>query len=317
MTVSVPDVKGRQELLTHYLKDKPVHTDVDVKTLARGTTGMSGAELANVVNEAALEAAKRDGHSITASLMEFAKDKVLMGAERKSMMLQEKCKRTTAYHESGHAIVAVNTPGASPVHKATIMPRGQALGMVMQLPSEDEHDVTRQQLMARLDVLMGGRVAEEIIFGKDHVTTGAKGDFSQATRLARGMVMSWGMSDEVGHMYVDSESMGSDVKRKVDGEVSRLLEDAYARVMKLLKSKEKDLHTLSRALIDRETLTGSEVLAVLAGKTLPDLPEKGAPRTAEAGADEALKAMVPSGGEEASGAKDTQGGDKKEPEPVT
>ena len=283
VTVSVPDLKGRKQLLTHYLEDKPVNADVDVPAIARGTTGMSGAELANVVNEAALEAAKRDAETITASLMEFAKDKVLMGAERKSLVLSEKCKTNTAYHESGHAIVAMNTAGATPVHKATIMPRGRALGMVMRLETEDagaqhdEHDRSKQQLLAELDVCMGGRVAEEIIFGKEFVTTGAQGDFQQATKLARRMVMRWGMSDKIGHVYIgDSDSDASmEVMSRVDGEVSRLLEDAYARVLKLLKEKEQDMHTLAKALLEWETLSGKQIKAILSGEDVNGVLEGG------------------------------------------
>jgi ATP-dependent metalloprotease len=206
--VGNPDIGGRREILTHYLADKPCDADVDVESLARGTAGFSGAELANLVNVAAVQAAVTGETSIGGALLEWAKDRIIMGVERKSAVLTEESKRLTAYHEAGHAVVALRTPGAMPVHKATIVPRGSALGMVTQLPDKDETSITRKQLLARLDVCMGGRVAEELIFGRDEVTTGAISDLQQATRLAAYMVAEVGLSDLVGPVHVDSMSKG-------------------------------------------------------------------------------------------------------------
>ena len=203
-----PDIGGRREILAHYLSDKPVEADVDVESLARGTSGFSGAELFNLVNMACVQAAVTGETTITSELLDWAKDRIVMGVERKSAVLTEESKRLTAYHEAGHAIVALRTPGAMPVHKATIVPRGSALGMVTQLPDKDETSITRKQLLARLDVCMGGRVAEELIFGKDEVTTGALSDLQQATRLATYMVGEVGLSSLVGPVHVDSMSKG-------------------------------------------------------------------------------------------------------------
>jgi ATP-dependent metalloprotease len=183
-----PDVRGRQEILDLYLQDKPLSDDIDMMSLARGTPGFSGADLANLVNMAAVKAAVDGSDKISTDQLEFAKDKILMGTERKSLTLSEESRKLTAYHESGHAVVAFNTNGANPIHKATIMPRGTALGMVTQLPEKDETSISKKQLLARLDVCMGGRVAEEMIFGADHVTSGARSDLQQATALARHMV---------------------------------------------------------------------------------------------------------------------------------
>mmetsp|Transcript_6745 Transcript_6745/g.29363 ORF Transcript_6745/g.29363 Transcript_6745/m.29363 type:complete len:898 (-) Transcript_6745:744-3437(-) len=260
-----PDIGGRREILTHYLADKPVEPDVDVESLARGTAGFSGAELANLVNMACVQAAVTGETTITSELMEWAKDRVIMGVERKSAVLTEESKRLTAYHEAGHAIVALRTPGAMPVHKATIVPRGSALGMVTQLPDKDETSITRKQLLARLDVCMGGRVAEELIFGRDEVTTGALSDLQQATRLATYMVGEVGLSSLVGPVHVDSMSKGGRraTEALVDKEVVTLLRDSHARVTKLLTKHTGDLHTLSAEMLRRETLTGDEIRAVL------------------------------------------------------
>ena len=242
-----PDIGGRREILRHYLADKPVALDVDVETLARGTAGFSGAELFNLVNIAAVQAAVAGETVIDAARLEWAKDRIVMGVERKSAVLTEESKRLTAYHEAGHAIVALRTPGAMPVHKATIVPRGSALGMVTQLPDKDETSITRRQLLARLDVCMGGRVAEELIFGKDEVTTGALSDLQQATRLATYMVGEVGLSSLVGPVHVDSMSKGGRraTEALVDKEVVQLLRDSHARVTKLLTRHSQDLHTLS------------------------------------------------------------------------
>ncbi|KAD0384264.1 hypothetical protein E3N88_44344 [Mikania micrantha] len=233
IVVQNPDVRGRQEILDLYLQDKPLAEDVDVKALARGTPGFNGADLANLVNVAAIKAAVEGAEKLNAAQLEFAKDRIIMGTERKSMFISEDSKKLTAYHESGHAIVALNTDGAHPIHKATIMPRGSALGMVTQLPSNDETSISRKQLLARLDVCMGGRVAEELIFGRDHITTGASSDLQSATELAQYMVSSCGMSDAIGPVHI-KERPGSEMQSRIDAEVVKLLRDAYSRVKSLL-----------------------------------------------------------------------------------
>ncbi|CAN1267667.1 ATP-dependent zinc metalloprotease FTSH 11, chloroplastic/mitochondrial [Linum perenne] len=298
IVVPNPDVRGRQEILELYLKDKPMSDDVDPNAIARGTPGFNGADLANLVNIAAIKAAVDGAEKLTSAQLEFAKDRIFMGTERKTMFISEESKKLTAYHESGHAIVALNTEGAHPIHKATIMPRGSALGMVTQLPSDDETSISKKQLLARLDVCMGGRVAEELIFGKDHVTTGASNDLSQATELAQYMVQSFkfriyglesqclneynhgsvseslidvndfykvsscGMSDEIGPVRIKDRA-SSRMQSQVDAEVGKLLREAYERVKVLLKKHEKALHALANALIEYETLTSDEIKRIL------------------------------------------------------
>ncbi|KAF5772267.1 putative AAA+ ATPase domain, ATPase, AAA-type, core, peptidase, FtsH, peptidase M41 [Helianthus annuus] len=269
IVVTNPDVKGRQEILDLYLHDKPLAEDVDVSAVARGTPGFNGADLANLVNVAAIKAAVEGSDKLNAAQLEFAKDRIIMGTERKTMFLSEDSKKLTAYHESGHAIVALNTDGAHPIHKATIMPRGSALGMVTQLPSNDETSVSKKQLLARLDVCMGGRVAEEIIFGSDYITTGASSDLQSATEIAQYMVSSYGMSDAIGPVYL-KERPGSEMQARIDAEVVKLLKDAYARVKSLLKKHEKSLHALANALLEHETLNAEEIKRVLG----PYYPER-------------------------------------------
>lgn len=262
IVVPNPDVRGRQEILELYLQDKPLDDDIDVKAIARGTPGFNGADLANLVNIAAIKAAVEGAEKLTGSQLEFAKDRIIMGTERKTMFLSEDSKKLTAYHESGHAIVALNTDGAHPIHKATIMPRGSALGMVTQLPSSDETSISKKQLLARLDVCMGGRVAEEIIFGNDHITTGASSDFNTATELAQYMVSSCGMSDIIGPVHI-KERPGSELQSRVDAEVVKLLREAYDRVKALLKKHERALHALANALLEYETLSAEEIKRIL------------------------------------------------------
>ncbi|KAG1367699.1 ATP-dependent zinc metalloprotease FTSH 11, chloroplastic/mitochondrial [Cocos nucifera] len=262
IVVPNPDVRGRQEILELYLQDKPLADDVDVKAIARGTPGFNGADLANLVNIAAIKAAVEGADKLTAAQLEFAKDRIIMGAERKTMFITEESKKLTAYHESGHAIVALNTDGAHPVHKATIMPRGSALGMVTQLPSQDETSISKKQLLARLDVCMGGRAAEELIFGEEYITTGASNDLHTATELAQHMVSTCGMSDAIGPVYV-KERPSTEMQSRIDSEVVKLLRDAYDRVKQLLKKHERALHALANALLEYETLTADEIKQVL------------------------------------------------------
>ncbi|CAE6237970.1 unnamed protein product [Arabidopsis arenosa] len=265
IVVPSPDVRGRQEILELYLQGKPMSEDVDVKAIARGTPGFNGADLANLVNIAAIKAAVEGAEKLSSEQLEFAKDRIVMGTERKTMFVSEDSKKLTAYHESGHAIVALNTRGAHPIHKATIMPRGSALGMVTQLPSNDETSVSKRQLLARLDVCMGGRVAEELIFGLDHITTGASSDLSQATELAQYMVSSCGMSEAIGPVHI-KERPSSDMQSRIDAEVVKLLREAYERVKSLLKRHEKQLHTLANALLEYETLTAEDIKRILLPK---------------------------------------------------
>ncbi|KAG4130965.1 hypothetical protein ERO13_D09G178600v2 [Gossypium hirsutum] len=273
IVVPNPDVRGRQEILELYLHDKPLSDDVDVKAIARGTPGFNGADLANLVNIAAIKAAVEGANKVTASQLEHAKDRILMGTERKTMFLSEESKKLTAYHESGHAIVAFNTEGAHPIHKATIMPRGSALGMVTQLPSDDETSISKKQLLARLDVCMGGRVAEELIFGQDHVTTGARSDLQTATELAKYMVSNCGMSDAIGPVNI-KERPSSEMQSRIDAEVVKLLREAYDRVTTLLKKHEKALHALANALLEYETLSAEEIKRILLPHREGGFPEQ-------------------------------------------
>ncbi|OVA01941.1 Peptidase M41 [Macleaya cordata] len=273
IVVPNPDVRGRQEILELYLQDKPLADDVDVNAIARGTPGFNGADLANLVNIAAIKAAVEGVEKLTSTQLEFAKDRIMMGTERKTMFLSEESKKLTAYHESGHAIVAFNTDGAHPIHKATIMPRGSALGMVTQLPSDDETSISKKQLLARLDVCMGGRVAEELIFGQEHITTGASSDLHTATELAHYMVSTCGMSDVIGPVYMKDRS-GTEMQSRVDAEVVKLLREAYDRVKDLLKKHEKALHVLANALLEYETLSAEDIKQLLLpfreGRSLSD-----------------------------------------------
>ncbi|KAL5148740.1 ATP-dependent zinc metalloprotease FTSH 11, chloroplastic/mitochondrial [Glycine soja] len=283
IVVPNPDVRGRQEILELYLQDKPIADDVDVKAIARGTPGFNGADLANLVNVAAIKAAVEGAEKVTAAQLEFAKDRIVMGTERKTMFISEESKKLTAYHESGHAIVALNTDGAYPIHKATIMPRGSALGMVTQLPSSDETSISKKQLLARLDVCMGGRVAEELIFGQDYVTTGASSDLHTATELAQYMVSNCGMSDAIGPVNI-KERPSSEMQSRIDAEASvvvKLLREAYDRVKALLKKHEKALHVLANALLEYETLSAEEIRRILLPYREGWLPEQQEQEAAE------------------------------------
>ncbi|KAK3445604.1 ATP-dependent zinc metalloprotease FTSH 11, chloroplastic/mitochondrial [Eucalyptus grandis] len=273
IVVPNPDVKGRQEILELYLQDKPLADDIDVKAIARGTPGFNGADLSNLVNIAAIKAAVEGADKLTSAQLEFAKDRIIMGTERKTMFLSEESKKLTAYHESGHAIVAYNTDGAHPIHKATIMPRGSALGMVTQLPSSDETSVSKKQLLARLDVCMGGRVAEELIFGQDQITTGASSDLQTATELAHYMVSNCGMSNAVGPIHI-KERPSPEMQSRIDAEVLKLLRDAYDRVKALLSKHEKALHALANALLEYETLNAEDVKRILLPYREGSLPEE-------------------------------------------
>ena len=262
-TVSVPnpDVGGRREILKTHAKDVKMERNVDFDVIARGTPGFSGADLANLINIAALKAALDGVAEVGEKHLDFAKDRILMGAERKSAVMTPENRKLTAYHEGGHALVALRTAGARPVHKATIVPRGQALGMVMQLPEKDELQMTRRQLLAMLDVTMGGRVAEELIFGPEEITTGASSDLQQATRLAREMITRYGMSDKIGLASQDyaSEEISSETRQLIEDEVKSMLDAAYQRAKSLLVAHEGDLHSIARRLLDAESVSGREL----------------------------------------------------------
>ena len=282
VVVPNPDILGREKILKVHLRKVPSAPDVEARIIARGTPGFSGADLANLVNEAALLAARRGKRVVTMSELEFAKDKVMMGSERRSMVMSEEEKRLTAYHEGGHALVAVRTPASDPVHKATIIPRGRALGMVMRLPERDQHSLSRDQIEAHLTVAMGGRVAEELIFGLDKVTTGAGGDIKMATDMARRMVTEWGMSEKLGplryseneeeiflgHSVTQRKNVSESTAQIIDEEVRRIVEEADARARKILTDDIDDLHRLAKALLEYETLSGDEIRALLRGEEI-------------------------------------------------
>ena len=281
VVVNRPDVRGREQILRVHTRRVPLDSDVDVAILARGTPGFSGADLENLVNEAALLAARRTREVVAMDDFEAAKDKVLMGSERRSMIISDGEKRTTAYHESGHALVARLLPGTDPVHKVTIIPRGRALGVTQQLPSEDRLSMTREFAEHRIAILMGGRVAEELVF--DQVTTGAGSDIEMATDTARRMVCEWGMSDKLGPLaYGQGEGevfLGRDINSKrdfseataieIDGEVRRIVMTGYKTAHTLISEHMDNLRDLAEALLVRETLSAEEVDMVIRGETLP------------------------------------------------
>ena len=296
-TVAVPnpDVEGRKQILQVHSKNVKLAKDVDFEIVARGTPGFSGADLANLVNIAALKAALDDETEVKNSHLDHAKDRILMGAERKSAVITEENRKLTAYHEGGHALVALRTQGARPVHKATIVPRGHALGMVIQLPDKDELNLTRKQLMAMLDVTMGGRVAEELIFGKDEITTGASSDLQQATRLAREMITKYGFSQTIGlaSQEYNQSGLSSETRQKIEEEVKEMLESAYVRAKTLLRTHEKELHAIAKSLLDRESLTGDElkeiILDAASGKSVKNINNNNNNASSVASADIKIK----------------------------
>ena len=280
VVVPNPDVAGREKIIRVHMKNVPLAADVDVKTLARGTPGFSGADLANLVNEAALTAARKNRRMVTMHDFEHAKDKVMMGAERRSMAMSDAEKKLTAYHEGGHALVALRVPVADPVHKATIVPRGRALGMVMQLPEGDRYSMSYDMMTSRLAIMMAGRVAEELIFGKEKITSGASSDISAATSLARNMVTRWGFSDELGtvaygdnqdevflgHSVARTQNVSPETMIKIDSEVRRLVKGGEDEARRILTEELDHLHTLAKALLEYETLSGEEINGVLKGE---------------------------------------------------
>ncbi len=284
VVVPNPDVVGREKILQVHMKKIRMASDVDPKVVARGTPGFSGADLANLVNEAALMAARLGKRVASMADFEAAKDKIMMGAERRSMVMTEEEKRLTAYHESGHAVVAWHTPSSDPIHKATIIPRGRALGMVVRLPEGDRISVSREKLKGDLAVAMGGRVAEELVFGHEKVTAGAASDIEQATKIARHMVTQWGMSDELGpvgytenqqevflgHSVAQSKNVSEATAQKIDQEIRKLVDAGYERARQILTDHYDQLDAVAKSLLEHETLSGDDVNMIMRGEPLPE-----------------------------------------------
>lgn len=291
VVVPLPDIRGREQILNVHMKKVPLGPDVQPDVIARGTPGFSGADLANLVNEAALFAARRNGRLVEMNDFELAKDKIMMGAERRSMVMTEDERRNTAYHESGHALVAKLLPKSDPVHKVTIIPRGRALGVTMQLPEEDRYSYDREYLLTRIAILFGGRIAEEVFMHQ--MTTGASNDFERASQMARDMVMRYGMSDKMGVMvYAENEGevfLGRSVTKtthisektmqEVDAEIRRILEEQYRRARDLIESHQQEMHRMAKALLDWETIDGEQIDDIIAGKEPrpPKAPLTGSP----------------------------------------
>jgi cell division protease FtsH len=268
INVPNPDINGREQILKVHIKKIVASSDVDIKVLARGTPGFAGADLANLINEGALMAARNNQVNVTMKSLEDAKDKIMMGPERRTMIMQDAEKKLTAYHEAGHAITAINSPNSDPIHKATIIPRGRALGLVMRIPEQDRFSVTRAKLLDDLVVAMGGRAAEEIIFGYDQVTTGASSDIEQATNIARRMVISWGLSDLLGTVDYDSkvdrygisqQQFSDTTANNIDSEVRKIVENSLEKARQIINNKREDLEILAKALLEHETLTGDQI----------------------------------------------------------
>jgi cell division protease FtsH len=282
VVVPRPDIEGREKILAVHMKKVPLAPDVDPRTIARGTPGFSGADLANLVNEAALLAARMGKRLVAMSEFELAKDKVMMGAERKSMVMTEEEKKATAYHEAGHALVSLHVEGCDPLHKVTIIPRGRALGVTWNLPERDRYSMSMIQMKGRLALCFGGRIAEQLIYGKDALNTGASNDIQQATDLARAMVMEYGMSDKLGwlryrdnqeevflgHSVARSQHVSEETSRLIDSEVRRLIEEAEATARKVLTDNLDELHRLAGALLEYETLTGEESKKAIKGEDI-------------------------------------------------
>lgn len=286
--VPYPDIQGREKILEVHMKGKPIAAELDVKYIARGTPGFSGADLANLVNEAALLSARRNKLKITMREFEDARDKVMMGAERRTLAMTDEEKAMTAYHEAGHAIVGLNMEGSLPIHKATIIPRGRALGMVQYMPERDQISQSRQEMIARMAMAMGGRAAEELHFGYDKVTSGASSDIEQVTRIATAMVTEWGLSDAVGPIaYKDTDqssfvpgigrgsAISPETAKLIESEIKRFVMEAHETATKVLKKKKKDWVALAEALLEFETLSGDEITVLLSDGIKPKRPDGG------------------------------------------
>ncbi|MES0385324.1 MAG: ATP-dependent zinc metalloprotease FtsH [Hyphomicrobium sp.] len=306
ITVPNPDIVGREKILRVHMRKVPVAPDVDPKVIARGTPGFSGADLANIVNEAALLAARRNRRLVTQSEFEDAKDKVMMGAERRSMVMTEEEKLATAYHEAGHALVSVKVPGGDPLHKVTIIPRGRALGITMNLPERDKLSYSKQWCEARIAMSFGGRIAEQLIYGKDHLNTGASSDITQATQLARSMVTEWGMSEKLGplrynenqqevflgHAITQRQNMSEDTAKLIDQEVRRIVTEGEEKARVVLTAHRTELEAITQALMEFETINGEEVKALMRGEKIMRTPD-------DDGSVETVSSAVPSTGSRA------------------
>ena len=282
ITVPNPDVAGREKILRVHMRKVPVAPDVDPRVIARGTPGFSGADLANLVNEAALLAARRNKRLVTQVEFEDSKDKVMMGAERRSMIMTEEEKLATAYHEAGHALVSLKVVGGDPLHKVTIIPRGRALGVTMNLPERDKLSYSKQWCEARIAMSFGGRCAEQAIYGKDHLNTGASSDIMQATELARRMVTEWGMSEKLGplrynenqqevflgHAITQRQNMSEDTARLIDIEIRRIVTEGEDKAREVIAASRKELEAITQALMEYETISGDEVSALLRGEKI-------------------------------------------------
>jgi cell division protease FtsH len=318
VVVPNPDVGGREKILKVHMRKIPLAPDVDAKVIARGTPGFSGADLANLVNEGALLAARRGKRFVTMAELEEAKDKVMMGAERRSMAMTEDEKRLTAYHEAGHALVALVVPKTDPVHKVTIIPRGRALGLTMQLPERDKYGMSKLEMQSRLAILFGGRIAEELIFGPENVTTGAGGDIQQATALARRMITEFGMSEKLGrvrynaneqevflgHSVTQTQNISEATAELIDSEVRRLIEEGESTARRILTERLADLHAVTKALLEFETLSGDEISQILRGEPILRPENDDAPKSP------GRRSSVPS-----SGPRPESGGLRPEPQP--
>ncbi len=320
VVVPNPDVNGREKILRVHMRKVPIASDVDPKVIARGTPGFSGADLANLVNEGALLAARLGKRVVAMAEFEAAKDKVMMGAERRSLVMSESEKRMTAYHEAGHALCAMHEPECDPVHKATIIPRGRALGLVMSLPEGDRYSKSKSKLLSELIMAMGGRAAEEIIFGPDKVSNGAAGDIKMATNQARMMITEWGMSDKLGmiaygdnsqevflgHSVTQNKNVSEATAREIDTEIKDIIDRAYSKARRLLTENVEELHRVARGLLEHETLSGDEIRTVLRGEpVIRKVVDEPAP--------ESRRASVPTAGRPAS--SNPPGGAAPAPQP--
>ena len=324
VVVPNPDVLGREMILKVHMKQVPLAPDVDAKIIARGTPGFSGADLANLVNEAALLAARKNKQLVTMAEFEDAKDKVMMGAERRSMVMTEDEKKLTAYHEAGHALVALSVPKHDPLHKVTIIPRGRALGVTMSLPERDKYGYSKVELTSKLAMMFGGRVAEEMVFGEENVTTGAGNDIQQATGLARRMVTEFGFSEKLGplrysdneeevflgHSITQKQNMSDQTAELIDSEVRRLIEEAEITARKVLSDRRADLETLANALLEYESLSGDDVSNLLKGEDIIR------PSSEEPPAGSERKSSVPTAGKKSRGSGGV-GNIEPEPQPGT
>ena len=317
VVVPNPDILGRERILKVHMRKVPLGPDVEARTIARGTPGFSGADLANLVNEAALLAARKGKRVVFMNEFEEAKDKVMMGSERRSMVMTDEERKLTAYHEAGHAVVALHCPDSDPIHKATIIPRGRALGMVMRLPEGDRISLSKAKIYADLRVACGGRIAEDMIFGEDKITTGASSDIKMVSDMARRMVTEWGMSEKLGflaygadqqevflgHSVTQTKNLADATAKSIDEETRRIIDDAYRDASKILSDNKNELETLARGLLEYETLSGDEIQSLINGDTLSR--NKPAEENARA---EKGRSSVPTGGQD-------MGGSDLEPDP--